>query len=189
MRTWLTGILTGLLYGVLFALATRYLITHHWTSALIAGAATGIPFGIVMTVVQRRTKALFASLPGDLTRQQRGRAVRASRRGPVPADPAVRAAALEFARRQLERYQTRWMRVLLVVLPILFVLTAVSNLLGDDRSWWRAVPQLAAAVAFTVMAFEPRRLRRRIALLTFPGGYRPRRVSPGGCDPEKEELA
>lgn len=95
MRIWLTGILSGLLYGVLFALATRYLASEDRTTAVIAGAVTGPPFGILMTIVQRRTDRLFSSVPGDLTREQRRAATRASRRGPVPTDPAVRAAALD----------------------------------------------------------------------------------------------
>lgn len=166
MRRWFTGILTGLVYGVLFALATRYLASESWTTAVIAGAATGPPFGIVMMIVQRRIDRLLSSLPGDLTRKQRRAAARAAGRGPVPTDPAVRAAALNFARQQLERYQSRWMRVALVVVPLFLVLSSVAALLDDDREWWSGIPQLAGAAAFGLMAFEPRRLRRRVAVLS-----------------------
>jgi hypothetical protein len=166
MRTWLTGILAGLLYGVLFALAAHYLVSEDWTAAVIAGAVTGPLFGLVMAIVQRRTDRLFSSLPGDLTRKQRQAATRASRRGPVPADPAIRAAALDLAHRQLERYQTRWMRVALVAVPIFLVLSAVASRLDDDHQWWSGLVQLAGAALFGFMAFEPRRLRRRVAALS-----------------------
>ncbi|WP_328328727.1 hypothetical protein OHA70_04265 [Kribbella sp. NBC_00382] len=178
MRTWLTGILSSLLYGVLFALGTHYLMHLSWTAALVAGAVSGPPFGVLMAIMQRRTDRLFSSLPGDLSRQQGRAAARASRRGSVPTDPAVRAAALDFARRQLERYQSRWMRLLLIVVPILFVLIAVSTLLDDDRPWWRAVPQLLGAATFGFIAFEPRRLRRRVAVLSAADNT-DRRVLPG----------
>jgi hypothetical protein len=166
MRIWLAGILSGLLYGVLFALATRYLASEDWTTAAIAGAVTGPAFGIVMAITRRRADRQFSSWPGDLTKEQRRAAGRASRRGPVPADSVVRAAALDFARQQLERYQPRWMRVTLVVAPIFLVLSAVSALLDDDRQWWSGIVQLVCAAMFVLIAFEPRRLRRRIAVLS-----------------------
>jgi hypothetical protein len=168
MRTWLTGILTGLLYGVLFALAMHYLAAEDWNAAVIAGAVTGPPFGIVVTILQRRTNRLMSTLPSDLTKKQRQTAARASRRGPVPTDPAVRAAALNFAHQQLERYGARWMRVALVVAPLFLVLSAVAALLDDDRQWWSGILQLAGAAMFGFMAFEPRRLRRRVAVLSAP---------------------
>lgn len=58
------------------------------------------------------------------------------------------------------------MRVGLVVMPIFLVLSAVVALLDDDRQWWSGVPQLAGAAVFGLMAFEPRRLRRRLAVLS-----------------------
>ncbi|GAA3591178.1 hypothetical protein GCM10022235_73070 [Kribbella ginsengisoli] len=166
MRRWLTGILSGLLYGVLFGVGTHYLMHLRWSAALIAGAASGPPFGVLIALVKRRGDRALSSLPGDLTRKERQAAVRAALRGPVPTDPAIRAAALDYGRRQLDRYRTRWMRVLLILMPILFVLLAVSTLLDDDRPWWRAIPQLLGAAAFGVMAFERRRLRRRVAELS-----------------------
>ncbi|MGW6278386.1 hypothetical protein [Kribbella sp. NPDC055071] len=165
MRTWLTGVLSGLLYGVLFALAARYLIAHTWTSALIAGAATGVPFGVAMVIMRRRADRFLAALPGDLTREQRRAALRSSRGGPVPDDPAVRAAALDSAVRQLERYKARWFRALLIVVPALLLLSAVLILLDRDHAWWTASPQLAGVAVLVLLALEPRRLRRRIAVL------------------------
>lgn len=168
MRVWLTGILSGLLYGALFTLGTHYLLRVGWSPALVAGAVSGPPFGVLMAIAQQRVNRVCSSLPGDLTHAQRRAAARASRRGPVPTDPAVRAAALALARRQLDRYRTRWMRVLMIAVPILFALTAISTLLDEDRPWWRAGPQLLGAATFGFIAFEPRRLRRRVAVLSPP---------------------
>lgn len=57
MRTWLTG----LLYGVLFALATRCLASEDWSTAVIAGAVTGPPFGVLMMIVQPASVAASLS--------------------------------------------------------------------------------------------------------------------------------
>lgn len=169
MRPWLTGVLSGLLYGVLFSLGARYLLSDHgWSRALIAGAVSGPLFGIATAIMQRRADSAVSSLPGDLTSEQRRTAARASRHGPIPTDPAIQAAALALAQEQLNRYGPRWMRALLFVLPILFLLTGVSAVLDDDE-WWKAILRLACAVVFGRLAFEPYRFRRRIAVLSASG--------------------
>jgi hypothetical protein len=121
-----------------------------------------------MVLIRRRWGALIPSIDPTLTREQRRTAFRASRRGPIPTDPAIRAAALAAARQQLDRYRSRLFRVFLVVMPVFLVLSAVLTLLDDDREKWRAILPLAGAVLLTWAAFEPRRLRRRINLLSTP---------------------
>ncbi len=165
--SWLSGLIAGLLYGVLFGLAVRVVADESWTSALVAGAVTAPAFGILMGLVSRRTKRLLAPVDGDgLDRNQRGVALRAAQRGQVPSDPAVRAAAVVFARRQLAQSEARWVRVTLVVGSVFLVLSAVLNLLDGDGRWWGAVLPLCGVAVFVFVLAQPRRLRRRIAALS-----------------------
>ncbi|MFI5734052.1 hypothetical protein ACIA49_28310 [Kribbella sp. NPDC051587] len=168
MRLWALGLGAGLLYGVLFGLAIHYLEAESWKSAVVAAVITGPPLGVTMVLLQRRWGALIPSIDTNLTREQRRTAFQASRRGPVPTDPAIRAAALVAARRQLDRYRSRLFRVFLFVMPVFLVLSGVLTLLDDDREKWRAILPLAGAVLLSWSAFEPRRLRRRVKLLSTP---------------------
>ncbi|GAB3838444.1 hypothetical protein GCM10028799_79090 [Kribbella italica] len=164
---WLVGLLSGLAYGVLFGLATRFLMGENWSAALIAGGATAPAFGLAMGLVNRRMKRLMAPVEGGaLDRKQRGLALRAAQWGPIPDDPSVRAAAVEFARRQVAQADRRWARVTLIVGAVFLGLSSVLSLLDDDGDWLGVVLPLCGAATFVYLLFQPRLLRRRIAALS-----------------------
>jgi hypothetical protein len=168
LPSWAVGTLSGILYGVLFALAARYLMELRWTGALIVGGIQAPLFGAAMGFVSRQMKHLVAPTAGgdELTRKQRGIALRAAQRGPIPADPAVRAAAAEYARRHLDQAEKRWHRILIAFGAFFLLVSFVVGVFDDDRPWWRALLPLCGAAVCSYLLFQPRHLRRRITALT-----------------------
>ncbi|WP_432946492.1 hypothetical protein ACQPXM_08375 [Kribbella sp. CA-253562] len=166
--SWVAGTVAGVMYGVLFALGTHYLGDVGWTAALIMGGIGAPFFGVAMGFVSRQLKQTIAPTAGgdELTRKQRGIALRAAQRGPIPADPAVRAAAAEYARRHLDQADKRWTRILIAFGAFFLLVGFVVGLVDDDRPWWRALPALCGVVLFAYLLIQPRHLRRRIAALT-----------------------
>ncbi|MET7280068.1 hypothetical protein ABZS29_17675 [Kribbella sp. NPDC005582] len=53
-----------------------------------------------------------------------------------------------------------------VVGPIFLVLSSALTLLDGDREWWTVVLRLGGAALLIWAGFEPRRLRRRVAVLS-----------------------
>jgi hypothetical protein len=158
--------LSGLGYGILFALGLRYLGSVGWTAALVAGVITGPLFGVGMAVFGQQMQRLLAPSDDGLSRDKRGTAIRASQCGPVPSDPAVRAAALEFARRQLALLGPRWIRFVIGLVVASSVLDLGLTVLDNDRDWWQLIRQVCGVVIPAALLFQPRHLRRRIALLS-----------------------
>jgi membrane associated rhomboid family serine protease len=168
LPNWAVGTLSGILYGVLFALVTHYLMDLRWTGALVAGGIGAPFFGVAMGFLSRQMKRMMAPTVGgdELTRKQRQIAFRAAQRGPIPEDPAVRAAAAEYARRHLDQAERRWTRFVIAFGAFFLLVSCVVGLFDDDRPWWRALLPLCGAALFSYLLFQPRRLRRRIAALT-----------------------
>jgi hypothetical protein len=168
---WQFGVCCGVLFGVLFGLGLRYLMDETWTAALVS-AALGAPFfGLSMALVRRRERQLMGGFRAmNLTARQQRAAQRASWRGPVPDDPAVRAAAAEFARVQLRRLGARWFRVLAAGLFVVEMLSLVLNVLDGDvldgDRWTRIVVPAAGAVLFGSFLLWPRRLHQRLKALS-----------------------
>ncbi|ONI75407.1 hypothetical protein BWI15_05995 [Kribbella sp. ALI-6-A] len=167
--SWVAGTAAGVMYAVLFALGTHYLGDVGWTAALIMGGVGAPFFGIAMGFLSRQMKQLMAPTAGgdELTRKQREIAFRATQRGPIPQDPAVRAAAAEYAQRHLDQAEKRWSRIVIAFGAFFMLLSFVVGVFDDDRPWWRALLPLCGAAVFSyLLFFRPRRLRRRITALT-----------------------
>lgn len=94
--TWVQAVALGLVFGALWILGEKLVLSHGWGEALSSGAFAAALYSIVVGPVaakkQRRdqTEAGLDTLP---LHQQRA-ALRATRGGPEPTDPAVRHAAL-----------------------------------------------------------------------------------------------
>jgi hypothetical protein len=168
LPSWAVGTLLGILYGVVCALGTRYLFDLRWTGALIVGGIGAPLFGVAMGFLNRQMRQLMAPTAGgdELTRKQRGMALRAAQRGPIPEDPAVRAAAAEYARRHLHQAEKRWNRIMIAFGAFFLLASFVVGVFDDDRPWWRSLLPLCGAAVFSYLLFQPRRLRRRITALT-----------------------
>lgn len=137
-----------------------------WTGVLLIGAAGGVVGALFGVLLGQRSES-FAILDALGSRRARAAALRAVRRGPVPADPVIRHAAYALACRQLlstERSAQRRNIAWTLVFAGLFVVLAVVDHSWAGRGW-----KLAAAVLYaSPLAVYPRtlrRLRERIPLL------------------------
>jgi hypothetical protein len=105
---WQVAVVSGVLFGVLFAMGLRFVLAESWTAALVADAFTGPAFGLSMAVIRRRERRFLERFDDlNLTPQQKRAAQKATWRGPVPADPMIRAAAVQFAQVELTRLDAR----------------------------------------------------------------------------------
>lgn len=88
--------------------------------------------------------------------------MRASRRGPVPDDPATRAAAAGLARDQLEQSISQRSKNLTIfgVIGLLELVMALTS----SRWYWLAV--LVFAAVSVAQLRQPQNLRRRLARLS-----------------------
>jgi hypothetical protein len=158
---WVSAPVNGLVFALAMAGGHLLFDATSWSSALVRGGMGGLVFGALMApVLYRQRRRLLAATAG-LPEGQIASAARASIRGPVPADPLVRAAAARLSAQQgalLER-QRLWGT------PFFGVLTAVTVWLAvtDSPIWWAALPVFGVLLWFQLLG--PRRFRRRAQLL------------------------
>jgi len=163
---WAVGLSSGLVFGFGIAAVTRFPSPPTtWLATLVAGVATGVLFGVVLAFTLDMQRRDLRAAAGDLPAGQLPDAYRAAVWGPIPGDPAVRAAAVRVAERRIEAI--RRSRILYATFAILMTAGAVLNLLAGNY----AVLALAAAVALLwgIELYQPKRLRRRLGRLSAEG--------------------
>lgn len=162
MPTWALLLVTWLFWAVVTfvmgVVADRDLL---WTFVFAVGigliTAAALTFGI-KSRLRWENRAL-----GDASKDVRRQALRAAWKGPVPADPEVRAAAIEVAQEQL-RQMRRTRLILVVAVTVGLVATIASAITGSP---WRMLYTLPYVVLFAAaFVLTPRRLRHRLALLS-----------------------
>ena len=157
---WGLALVNGALFALFWA-AWTLLEGQSWTRAFTTAAIAGVFFGAMMGPVQHRqlrgAREVAARSPGGLPREVR----RASWRGPVPSDPAVREAAHDLLRAQLEpiERQRRWAPPFFALLAALALFLALT----DSAWWWLGV--LGWAGVAVAHRYSLLRLRRRLTLL------------------------
>lgn len=162
---WSRTLLYGVPFGVLMGLFAAHRHGYDAIDGLITGTFSGILFGLLMSVVTHRQQVAreqrTAAVTGGLTAENRTLAMRASRRGPVPADPAIRAAAAGLTRDQLEQSITQRSKNLAIfgVLGLLELVMALTS----SPWYWLAVLMFAALLVAQLR--QPQTLRRRLARL------------------------
>ncbi len=158
----------ALVYGVPFGVVMGLFDPDGRDSLLerlVTGVIAGVGFGLLMgwatqrQLVARRQRT--AAFTAGLTEQGLRSAERASRKGPVPNDPAVNAAAAALARFQLEEI-TRHRNQVLVIFGVGTLAGAVFAVTGSPW-WWLCVLVFAAMIALQLL--QPRMLRKRLVLL------------------------
>jgi hypothetical protein len=160
---WVLALVMGVPFGVAMGIFA-YVRDGNLPLALYMGAATGVFFGLLMGAVlarqNRRTRAAMAVAPG-----QEQAVLRATNKGPVPSDPAVREAALRLLDGQRAQL-ARWRVPALVLFGLFAVLDAVAALMG---AWWLwlGVALFVGLAALQLVA--ARRVERRIAVLQRAG--------------------
>jgi hypothetical protein len=158
---WVLSLVIGGTYGGVLALFGRFRDGESWGAALAGGLVSGGIFGAGMgPCVRWQNKRLLAavgSVPGHVRRA----ATRTAWRGPVPADPELRAAALRIIDHQLAEWQRR--RTFLVGTYAVFTGLCVVLALTSSASWWLAALGFGGMLGVSVLM--PGWLRRRRTLL------------------------
>lgn len=158
---WVQGLVSGLLFGIGMTVISG-VRDGGWVSAAVGGAVGGTFFGLVMGVTMSKiNRCMFGGLEG-LSRTEVRTVLRASSRGPAPADPRLREAARALVHRQHDEMVRTWRRsiVTFVVALVLYVALALVQ-----SSWW----WLAAVVFLGFLIWlltTPERLRRRLSVLS-----------------------
>jgi hypothetical protein len=145
---WLLSLYSGVSFGLLLW-GVELLAGTDAPTAATTGALAGVFVGLVVGLLARTRRAA-----ADTQRA----VLRAAAGGPVPADSAVRAAALDLATRQLAG-ALRWRRPAAGLLGLLTVLESAAALAYTPWLW------VGAALFVAILAVQlrqPARLRRRI---------------------------
>lgn len=158
---WVQGLAYGLFFGVWMAVFSGVQDGGTWLSAVVGGAVGSIIFGLLMGVTMSKiNRRMLVGLEG-LTPAESRTVLRASSRGPAPADPRLREAARALVqRRRSEALRTR--RRSLVTFAVAVVLYVVLAL-TQTWWWWVAAVLFLGFLALTLIV--PARLDRRLAAL------------------------
>jgi Flp pilus assembly protein TadB len=131
--------------------------------AVLGGLVGGIFFGAVMAFsIDKRRRAMGAAV-GDLPTGGAKAARRAADRGPIPTDPEIRAAAVRIATQQLDLLRPVLRRRFIVAMVLLLTFSVVGAVI---ESPWYLLYALVPALLLTSQWYLPRRIRRRIRLLS-----------------------
>lgn len=157
------GIGQGLFFGIVFAVLTATISGEPIASAVPGASIAAVLFGAFMGPLTARMRSRqVAGLPAGATEDQRRLGARAVRGGPVPTDPVVRDVAVHLVRERLAAARRGRTGQLLVFAGF----TALYVVLSVTWSGW-FVPAVALFGFFLVLSLlEPRRLARRLAVLT-----------------------
>jgi hypothetical protein len=156
---WAAPVLAGVGFGIAMGLSAK----HDGDGWLGAGfmATSGIPFGLAtawwVPRLRRQRELAEAGIPADQLQYAR----LAASRGPLPAAPEVRAAALQITSYQLaEATKRRKVRILIGGVFLIGTVGAAS-----EGSPWALLYALCGAALVYFHWYWPRQLRRRIELL------------------------
>ncbi|TCM42767.1 hypothetical protein [Kribbella sp. VKM Ac-2568] len=159
---WALALATGLPFGIAIAVTLKIAGPEGWTAAAVGGligaVAFGLPVAFAIDMRRRMVRAAIGDLPADKSKAAR----RAVDRGPIPADPETRAAALRLAAEQLHRF--RRVHKLTVALGVLLLISGVGQVV--TTSAWHSSNILFALVWLWGLWYWPKRLHRRIELLS-----------------------
>jgi hypothetical protein len=183
---WVAWLVTAARFAVaVVALCLLGIRDFYARTGGIWGLLALVGFSLVVTAVTTRAQRAmwrsFAPTVTGLTRPERSQAVRALRRGEVPADPRVLAAAIRIGdlsmvyRRRIPKRQW-WFQWLV---PILWILAGALAFVGHDTRTgltWTGLAVLLA-VYYGWVSYARRRLSRRLELLHSAARSRPEVLS------------
>ena len=163
---WFLAVLFGAPFGVVMGLFGAH--RRHESGlavGLTAGVIGGVFFGLAMSWITRRQRQAWerrtAAFTAGLTAEGRTSAIRAARRGRVPADPAIRAAVAGLTRDQLEQSVSQRGKNLAIFggIGLLELVMAMTS----SPWFWLAVVMFAAL--FVAQLLQSKTLHRRLARL------------------------
>ncbi|MRJ76615.1 hypothetical protein GEV29_08715 [Aeromicrobium sp. SMF47] len=153
---------SGVFFAAVVAVGVLVDDPQDWDGALLIGVIGGLVFGPLCGWGGVRAQTRWRRAAGsDLSDAELLVVHRAEAKGPVPADPRLRLAAVRAARHSLELADNdRWSDAIRLVL-----LAALICLRSWDSLSWVVVVPLAALAGYQIWAV-PRRLRARIEVLS-----------------------
>ena len=167
MRTWLLdlprwkrAVVLGTTFGALMTLYAVLTQDVGWVGALLGGVVGGALFGLIMSRTMFPQEPELRAVVAASRAAGRRQVSRATWRGPIPDDPAVRAAAAAAIAYQLpilER-QRRWAPVFFLVMAVV----AGALALTTAPWYWAAVAFFVAMLI--VQLVLPGHVRRRAEL-------------------------
>ena len=158
---WVQSVFMGVFFGVSMTLWPAG-SGGSWIGRILGGVVGGALFGFFMGRFVKREFGAIRSELADLPPDQRRAAMRAAGRGPAPADPVVREAALQCAKHRRDLVERRW-RFNNTVFAVALALYAVMALTRSPW-WWAAFAMFAAFLVGQLRS--PHRVERRIAVLS-----------------------
>jgi hypothetical protein len=163
---WVVAVLIGVPFGLAMGLWDKS-DGSSWSGAAFM-ATSGIPFGLVTAWRWPQWRRQADQAAAGLAQAEAGLAADklpaarlAATRGPVPADPEIRATALRIASHELaEATRHRTFKIFAIGLTVIGTVGAASE--GSLSALWSAT---VAGGLLYLFGFRPRRLQRRIELL------------------------
>jgi Flp pilus assembly protein TadB len=161
---WITAPIIGLPFGIMMGIYTKIDGPTSWLGAVLGGLVGGVFFGAVMAFsLDKRRRSMRAAV-GDLPTGEAKAARRAADRGPIPTDPEIRAAAVRIATQQQLDLLCPVSRRLFIVAMVLSLTFSVVGAVTESP--WYLLYALVPALLLTSQWYLPRRIRRRIKLLS-----------------------
>jgi len=164
---WVVGAVQGTVFGLVFGIVTAIQKGESWVGVVVTVVLSGAMFGLAMGLVVRHQRRRQPYPVADLDLAGRRNAERAAVRGPVPTDPDARRDAAALTRHQLQ-LMARGRTQALVVFPVFLVLALLAAVVFGGWLYWLCAALMAGLLAQIVL--RPRRLRRRLSVLTDQGG-------------------
>ncbi|MEE3062617.1 MAG: hypothetical protein VYA67_01450 [Actinomycetota bacterium] len=152
-----------------------------WAWPLLSVLLFSVIVTALLTRARRPIQQSYARTVTGLDLAQRSQAVKALRRGEVPTDPAVLAAAVRIGELSMA-YQRRvpvWQRRVAWIVPVLWGVAAVLEFLGNDARaglTWSALASLVAA-RMAWATHKARQLPTRVAILRSAADSSPQTLS------------
>jgi Flp pilus assembly protein TadB len=160
---WIMAVIIGLPFGIMMGIYTKIDGPMSSAGAVLEGLVAGVFFGVAMAFsIDKRRRAMRAAV-GDLPTGEAKAARRAADRGPIPTDPEIRAAAVRIATQQLDLLRPVLRRRFIVAMVLLLTFSVVGAVI---ESPWYLLYALVPALLLTSLWYLPRRIRRRIRLLS-----------------------
>lgn len=161
---WVLSLLHGLPFG--FVLATAILWDRQASAQQIIGLGlvSGLVYGVGVAFAGEKERREARTVIGEVSPDRLRAVCRASRRGPVPADPEVRASSLRLAGHDAAKAQ----RGLILTIPFGLLLT-VAAITKAGESPVFIVLAVLFAVGLGYQLFATRQLKHRAQLLGADG--------------------
>ncbi|WAJ46681.1 hypothetical protein OK015_09595 [Mycobacterium sp. Aquia_216] len=140
-----------------------------WTWPVLSVLGFSFVITALMTIARRPMQQSYARTVDGLTLPQRSQAINALRRGKVPSDPPVLAAAIRIGNLTMayRRRVPRWQKRLAWCVPVLWVMAGVLAFVGNNArgglTWGVLALWIAARLAWA--SHKARRLPGHLELL------------------------